>query len=111
MGYGYYEAGGRPAGHLVLATCDKHGCGAEIDRGLGYLCGDEPEGHGRSTGCGGYFCSEHLAAVGPRGGCRHRGRQWGQTLSDLVPNADGSIVCCDRIGHDGDHAWARNDPA
>jgi hypothetical protein len=115
MGYGYYTVVGwgplgtpeRPAGYLVLATCDARGCDVEIDRGLGYLCGDSPHGpFDDAPGCGRYYCGAHSGFVGERGGCQHRGRlAWGRVLSDLVPNADGSVVCCDPIGHDGPHAW------
>ena len=110
MGYGYYEAGGRPCGYMVLATCDKRGCEAEIDRGLGYLCGTEPGWpYENGVGCQRYYCGDHLSFVGPRGGCSHPRSYgaWGRTLSDMVPNADGSIVCLDPVGHDGPHAWAR----
>lgn len=117
MGYGYYTVGGfgygtdgspRPAGYMVQATCDRRGCDAEINRGLGYLCGEVP--HDRwddEPGCGRYYCEDHGGWVGPRGGCAHRGiKAWGRVLSDLVPNPDGSVVCCDREGHEGPHAWA-----
>jgi len=119
MGFGYYTVRGygtpdapdRPAGYLVLATCDARGCGAPIDRGLGYLCGDHPHGpFDNAPGCGRYYCSDHLGWVGERGGCQHGGkRAWGEVLSDLVPNADGTRVCCDQIGHPGLHAWAREE--
>lgn len=63
MGYAYYTlADGREAGYGVTATCDKDGCDAEIDRGLGYLCGHMPGGD--EWGCGGYFCGEHLFYAG-----------------------------------------------
>ena len=111
MGYGYHPVGyapERPAGYLVSATCDKRGCETVIDRGMSYLCGEAPHDEfSDEPGCGRYFCETHAGWVGPRGGCDHRQkRSWGRVLSDLVPNADGSIVCCDRIGHDGPHAWA-----
>lgn len=74
---------GRPIGYAILATCDKRGCNAVIDRGLGWCCGymhhspwsDEP-------GCGRYFCAKHLGTIGERGGCEHRRqkRAWGKTL-------------------------------
>jgi hypothetical protein len=48
---------GRPIGYGVEATCDFPGCGAVIDRGLGYCCGDM---HGGQNGCGGYYCPAHL---------------------------------------------------
>jgi len=109
MGYGFYfVSDGRPAGYVVLATCDKRGCNAEISRGLGSLCGTAP--HARwsgDPGCGMYFCGNHLGSVGDRGGCPHRRQQeaTGIVLSDMehAPNGD---YCLDRIGHDGLHAWA-----
>jgi hypothetical protein len=115
MGYGYYTTRGadgemRPTGYMVIATCDKRGCDNRIDRGLGHLCGTEP--HDPSSdepGCGRYYCAEHLGWVGPRGGCPHPNRYHvgqGRVISDMVPNADGSIVCLDPVGHDGQHAWA-----
>lgn len=58
MGYAYYTLpDGREAGYSVEATCDKPGCDAKIDRGLGYLCGREPGGD--EFGCGDYFCEDH----------------------------------------------------
>lgn len=56
MGYAVYNLGGRWAGYGVPATCDKPDCGASIDRGLAYLCGEDP---GSEKGCGLYFCSDH----------------------------------------------------
>jgi hypothetical protein len=99
VGYGFYtvvgwgeppeisQYGTRPAGYMVLATCDRRGCDAEIDRGLGYLCGDEPHGpFDDARGCGRYYCGKHGTFVGPRGGCSHRGkRAWGRTLSCMAP--------------------------
>jgi hypothetical protein len=83
MGYGFYFAGGRPAGYYVIATCDKRGCNAEIDRGLGWLCGDDPgypfeNGHG----CQMYFCGKHEGWIDDDGRCSHRRqtRAWGKTL-------------------------------
>jgi hypothetical protein len=48
----------RDIGYGVPATCDNPGCGASIDRGLGYVCGGEP--YGGDRGCGLYFCTDHL---------------------------------------------------
>lgn len=59
MGYGYYTlVDGREAGYNVTATCDEPGCNEEIDRGLYYLCGENPLSP--DPGCGGYFCGKHL---------------------------------------------------
>ncbi len=50
---------GEEIGYLHEAVCGYEGCGAEIDKGLSYCCGDL-EGVGGERGCGDYFCSEHL---------------------------------------------------
>lgn len=55
---GYDERWSRDIGYGVPASCDHPGCGAEIDRGLSYVCGGEP--YGGDRGCGLYFCSKHL---------------------------------------------------
>jgi hypothetical protein len=69
MGYAHYTlADGRKAGYGVVATCDEDGCGENIDRGLAYLCGEDP-GDGGEHGCGGYFCGEHLYGGEP-GQCK-----------------------------------------
>lgn len=62
MGYGYYRLpDGREAGYGVQALCDSEYCFTRIDRGLGWLCGDHPDGwrDADEWGCGGYFCTEH----------------------------------------------------
>lgn len=51
-------AGDQEIGYGVQAVCDERGCGAKIDRGLSYACGDEH--FGGIHGCGGYFCMKHL---------------------------------------------------
>ncbi|MFE4356125.1 hypothetical protein [Kitasatospora sp. NPDC056800] len=45
------------AGYGVPTVCGQDECPTEIDRGLAYLCGDEPGGG--EHGCGDYFCGEH----------------------------------------------------
>ncbi len=47
----------RDIGYGVPAVCDHPKCNAEIDRGLGYVCGGEP--YGGERGCGLYFCAAH----------------------------------------------------
>lgn len=62
MGYGHYVLpDGREAGYTVSAPCDAEGCTITIDRGLDYLCGDQPDGHRKQEdpGCGRYFCTGH----------------------------------------------------
>jgi hypothetical protein len=48
----------RDIGYGVPAVCDHPSCDKEIDRGLAYVCGGEP--YGGESGCGLYFCPEHL---------------------------------------------------
>lgn len=55
---GYDTNWKRDIGYGVPATCDHPGCGVEIDRGLSFVCGEEP--HGGDKGCGLYFCEKHL---------------------------------------------------
>lgn len=62
---GYDSKWQRDIGYGVPSTCDQPGCGAEIDRGLGYVCGGAP--YGGEHGCGLFFCSEHLYLTGEDG--------------------------------------------
>jgi hypothetical protein len=55
---GYDSTWRRDIGYGVPAICDHPGCGADIDRGLAFVCGSNP--YGEPYGCGLYFCSEHL---------------------------------------------------
>jgi len=59
---GYDEKWKRDIGYGVPATCDRPGCGREINRGLAHVCGSEP--YGGEHGCGLYFCTEHLRTAG-----------------------------------------------
>lgn len=61
---GYDSKWKRDIGYGVPATCDHPGCGEEIDRGLGYVCGGEP--YGGEHGCGLYFCGKHQLMAGRR---------------------------------------------
>lgn len=54
---GYDSNWKRDIGYGVPATCDHPGCGEEINRGLGYVCGGEP--YGGEHGCGLFFCEKH----------------------------------------------------
>src|SRR5690242_10151053 len=59
---GYDTRWQRDVGYGVPAWCDHPGCEAEINRGLSYVCGNEP--YGGDAGCGLYFCARHLAGPG-----------------------------------------------
>lgn len=48
----------RDIGYGVPAYCDHPDCNEEIDRGLAFVCGEEP--YGGDRGCGLYFCEKHL---------------------------------------------------
>lgn len=54
---GYDAAWDRDVGYGVPAWCDQPDCDKEIDRGLSYVCGDQPYG---GDHCGLYFCEQHL---------------------------------------------------
>lgn len=59
---GYDSNWSRDVGYGVPAYCDHPKCKAEIDRGLGYICGDGPYGESDEDGqdgCGLFFCDEH----------------------------------------------------
>lgn len=58
MGYAVYDVNGRDAGYGVPSICDHPDCSEEIDRGLIYICGNEPATDSR--GCNLYFCKKHL---------------------------------------------------
>jgi hypothetical protein len=59
------NSNGRWVGYGVPATCDHPGCGASIDRGLGFACdGNDADLDGEwphEDGCGRYFCGKHGA--------------------------------------------------
>lgn len=59
MGYAHYDTPLGPAGYAVEDICHKEGCSEEIDRGLGFLCGNTP-GQADEYGCGRWFCGDHL---------------------------------------------------
>ena len=69
MGWGTgTNADGREVGYMVSGVCEAEGCGAEIDLGLAYVCGDMHDGG--AYGCGRYFCYDHLnIAIAPEQLC------------------------------------------
>jgi hypothetical protein len=58
MGYAVYwnESQKRFCGYGVPAYCDHPTCKEEIDRGMGYVCGEPLQDQ---FGCAMYFCTEH----------------------------------------------------
>ncbi|KWR88788.1 hypothetical protein [Cupriavidus sp. IDO] len=61
---GYDSNWSRDIGYGVPAICDHPDCNKKIDRGLAHICGGEP--YGGESGCGLYFCANHLyVAKGP----------------------------------------------
>jgi len=62
---GYDSNWERDIGYGVPAICDHPDCNAEIDRGLGYVCGDDV--YGGDRGCGLFFCQKHsLSPMSPK---------------------------------------------
>ncbi|GAB4590014.1 hypothetical protein [Nocardia sp. IFM 10818] len=55
---GYDTNWRRDIGYGVPSRCDQIDCTTQIDRGLAYVCGGEV--YGGETGCGLYFCHDHL---------------------------------------------------
>jgi hypothetical protein len=47
----------RDIGYGVPSLCDYPDCDADINRGLSYVCGNEP--FGGEAGCGLFFCVRH----------------------------------------------------
>lgn len=94
MGYAHYVlSDGREAGYGVEATCDKDGCEVEIDRGMSYLCGDNPDGwrDENEWGCGDYYCGLHRADHScPNPDCG-------------AYSPDGRVYCEQRQGHEMPH--------
>jgi len=56
---GYDDKWRRFVGYGVTAYCDYPKCRKEINRGLPYVCGDQPPGY-NEHGCGLHFCDEHM---------------------------------------------------
>lgn len=87
MGWSYgTNAKGREVGYGVRATCDEEGCGAEIDRGLAYVCGGMHDGG--EHGCGHYFCTGHLFLTGSEDGERSPGTFMCEPCCDEWEKAD-----------------------
>ncbi|GAB3416721.1 hypothetical protein GCM10027318_34000 [Massilia agilis] len=67
---GFDRKWNRDIGYGVPAHCDHPDCNKAIDRGLAYVCGGEP--YGGETGCGLFFCEQHLASGHCERCTRHR---------------------------------------
>jgi hypothetical protein len=63
MGYGSYQTPLGLAGYNIEDVCNRDNCRAKIDRGMAFLCGDQP-GHQTEAGCGRWFCGHHLFGTG-----------------------------------------------
>ena len=97
-GSGATDEYGREIGYAIQATCDRRGCDAVFDRGLGYVCGGDHGGE--RGGCGRYFCGEHSCFVGPRGGCSHHfSGAYGVTFCQPMMRGDGEVYCACHFDH------------
>ena len=85
MGWAFcgHDDQGREIGYSVRAKCDHPGCAADIDRGLGHVCGGMHGGDGDSqNGCDASLMDSCAA------GCLLRG-----LLLAAVMNMTGFLVC------------------
>jgi hypothetical protein len=84
MGWSYgVLSDGREVGYAVQTVCETQGCENQIDRGLGYLCG-QMHGQDDGEGCGHYFCGEHLVVgCGPNSMCDSCYDQWCQENPEI----------------------------
>lgn len=53
---GFHKEQQRHIGYSVFAICDHPNCTVEIDRGLAYMCCEDPK---PSASCEGFYCAEH----------------------------------------------------
>jgi hypothetical protein len=91
---GYDENWKRDIGYGVPSICDHPGCTEEINRGLGYVCGEEP--YGGEKGCGLFFCERHR---GYR--CKHK---------NLTPTPDTSEWIAWKLTHESWQRWRDENP-
>jgi hypothetical protein len=82
---GFDERWKRDIGYGVPAVCDHPDCTEEIDRGLSFVCGDEP--YGGDRGCGLYFCSKHQVGS-VRGGSQLCERCYPRVRKSFTPKPD-----------------------
>lgn len=113
MGYGCYERGGRDQGYMVPAICDHPDCSAEIDRGIGYACGDDP-----MENCGLFFCHDHKRHdVDPEAewadGNRHQFGVCERCAADhpaFDPSPDTEYWCAWKMNHESWGGWRSENP-
>lgn len=101
---GYDSNWKRDIGYGVPATCDHPGCGEEIDRGLGCVCGGEP--YGGDRGCGLYFCGKHASAW--KGLCA---RCFPRRKKPFEPTPDLPIWIRHKLKHPSWKQWRDENPA
>lgn len=94
---GYDEKWKRDIGYGVPAFCDHPGCGAEIDRGLSFVCRDE-QPYGGEDGCGLYFCEKHHGADA----CTHAG---------FTPSPDHPDWLRHKLTHESWQQWRDENPS
>lgn len=99
---GYDSNWNRDVGYGVPATCDHPGCGKRIDRGLSYVCGGHP--YGGESGCGLFFCGDHLRYAGSDG---QQVCERCETGLDVVDPFDPTPDHADWVNHKlTDESWA-----
>lgn len=102
--YAFDDNWQRDIGYGVPAFCDHPGCGAEIDRGLAYVCGGEP--YGGDDGCGLFFCDRHR-----QGYPRERCERCYQHARAFEPTPDHPKWMRHKLTHGSWESWRAEHPA
>lgn len=100
---GYDDKWQRDIGYGVPAYCDHPKCVAEIDRGLGHVCGGEA--YGGEKGCGLFFCSSHLFGSPQR--CKSCLRY---SKKDYAPKPDHPDWITHKLTDDSWQEWREKHP-
>jgi hypothetical protein len=92
----------RDVGYGVPAMCDHPGCTTKIDRGLGYVCGNDV--YGGEDGCGLFFCCDH------RHGPNERCARCRAGKDPFKPSADLTIWIRHKLTDPSWARWRRENP-
>lgn len=108
---GYDTNWHRDIGYGVPAVCDHPHCDAQIDRGLGHVCGSDP--YGGDYGCGLFFCWGHLSYRSPRGADRSVANcvRCLNYKSSFKPKPDTAEWLNWKLTHESWEAWRQEHPA
>lgn len=97
---GYDSNWNRDIGYGVPSICDHPNCNKEIDRGLGYVCGNDP--YGGDDGCGLFFCDKHKGA--------ELCERCEKTLEPFTPKPDTKEWIHHKLTHPSWAEWRKENP-